>query len=214
MDIQLTELNKLVNEDILVDENIKSTSTNKSLDLLVNEHFIFSNKNIKSTSTNKSLDLLVNEHFRVFSAIVLWRDVLNKITDYKIDEKYEYLIANANALVNQNMANDINQVIGDFYKYFYTEKNICNMNYNRYNLLTNNYINLFDLITPIPTKDKNILRDITFYVFDLIILYRNILKLPIFENNKYDEYLVKYYTEYIDNKSETIINTDNNTANL
>ena len=137
---------------------------------------------------------LTDEHFLAFHAIVLWHDILEKLTDYKIDETYTNIISNANGTTNINIENDINQIINDFYNYFYTNKHISTMNYSKYELLTNDYINLFDLCQNLTSKEKNILKDITFYTFDLIISVRDKLKLYICDDKNVDTYIIKYYT--------------------
>lgn len=142
---------------------------------------------------------LTSDHFFAFNAIVLWHDILQKLTDYQVDDKYNNLIANANTINNINIENDINQVINDFYNYFYTDKHISNINYSKYDLLTNNYINFLNLFLNLSSKEKNILKDVTYYTFNLIISIRENIKLPIFENKNDDIYLVKYYSIYNDN---------------
>ena len=156
---------------------------------MINDETIYT-----SSINNKYKDLLYNEHFIAFNAIILWHDILQKLTNYKIDEIYNNFISNANSITNTNIENDINKIIYDFYNYFYTDKHIITINYSKYESLTNDYINLYDLCQILTSKEKSILRDLTFYTFNLIISVRDKINLPIFENKTDDMYLIKYFT--------------------
>ena len=121
---------------------------------------------------------LTNIHFKAFNAVVLWHDILQKLTDYKIDDEYNYFISNANTVCNPNMETDVNKTIHDFYQYFYINDHITNMEYSKNDLFTNDYINFLDLFSLLTKKEQIVLRDVTVYTLDLIRMLNDTLKLP------------------------------------
>lgn len=148
----------------------------------------------------KNIGNLTQDHFLAFNAIDLWHRILENITYKSRDDDYIRLVSNANAITNPNMEKDINKVIRDFYDYFYTHQHVADFNHNDYALFTNDYARLADIVTKGERKETNMLREVTFYTFDLLISLRESLKLPIFETKLHDERIVKYYTRYDDKR--------------
>lgn len=147
-----------------------------------------------------NLGELTQNHFLAFNAISCWHSVLHRITDHLEetchDASYAIFIANANALVNPNMERDIQKAIHDFYDYFYTNQHIADFNHHDYDLFTNDYVKLANVFASAAKRETNLLREVTFYVFDLILSLRESLQLPRLEREPHDQYIVKYYTRY------------------
>lgn len=154
----------------------------------------------KNNTVKTNFGNLTHTHFMVFNAIVLWHNVLAKITE-KLENKccdysYNAFISNANWLYNPNIEGDIKKAIHDFYDYFYTNQHIADYNHNNYELFTNDYVKLSNVLASGKQIEINMLREVTFYVFDLIVSVREELNLPIFERKPHDQYITKYYTRY------------------
>jgi hypothetical protein len=109
---------------------------------------------------------------------------------------------------NPEREKQVKQAIDDFYDYFYINEHIYDVNYISSNLneFDNNYgtgihkLKLLDTLKKIEynAKCKSIFKDITIYVFNLIVSFgREKLGLQVFEDTDKDEYICKYYTKYI-----------------
>ena len=137
----------------------------------------YKNKKLHITMTT-NLGNLTNDHFKAFNAIVLWRDILQKLTDYKIDDEYNFFISNANTVCNQTMETDVNKTINDFYHYFYINDHITHMNSRKNDLFTNDYIHFLDLFSLLTKKEQLIIGDVTLYTVNLILSLNDTIKLP------------------------------------
>jgi hypothetical protein len=139
---------------------------------------------------------LTRNHFLLFNAVSLWQHTLNQGCS-SLDKDYSSFMANANATANENMESEINQIIADFYDYFYMKGHICDVNFSNYGNFGNLYgtgEHTMDIALMLQSLYlKNEFRNISFYVFDLFITLRDELNLPRLEKEK-DEHLVKYYS--------------------
>ena len=72
---------------------------------------------------------LSEKQFELFGAIQLFIDCLYSLSEFSpLLVPYRIFCSNANAVSNPNLTADVKQVIEDFHRYFYAEKNIKYMN--------------------------------------------------------------------------------------
>lgn len=142
------------------------------------------------------------DKFLVLQAILLWHHTLEKMTYKKIDEKYNRLIArlhlgsDTTQYTYPDMEKEVDKVIHDFYDYFYTNQHIADFNYMNYDLFTNDYVHLANILANNNHIEIDMLWGVTNYTFEMVILFREELHLPVFERKKHDKYIVQYYKRY------------------
>jgi hypothetical protein len=139
------------------------------------------------------------EHDQLFHAIEMWHDTLTVLCNEKFaaPESYDYTVFISNAKHNLNREKHTKQAIDDFYDYFYTKTHICDINYihGSFGRLDNHYglgehkMKLLDMLQNI--QNKTVFQKITLYVFNLCIIHRDTLKLPVMED---DEHIIRYLT--------------------
>lgn len=162
------------------------------------------------------------EEAYAFRAIEMWYNVVercqilhNNINDKKHDD---YKVFIDNVLNNQNTEKEVKQqiqkVIADFYDYFYKKKHIAHLNYRQYDRLTDDYANFGTTIANIISGGVggvcsregkeliNILIEVSLYTFEKISPFRKKWGLFVFEEEKQDEYLVLYFSNYDEREPE------------
>lgn len=147
---------------------------------------------------------LTPEHFMALRAVVLWHQTMENMTHKNKDMDYSKLIAKAFIISEKNKITSfkdeilVKQVIYDFYRYFYIKQHIADINYGKYDLLTNDYVNVAEILANSNYNEENMLYNVTAYVFKLIVSMRETLQLPVFRKKKKDKYLVKHFMRYCD----------------
>lgn len=164
---------------------------------------------------------ITDEELNAYRAIEMWYNIVYRCQTLHPENKtdtYHVFIVNVLGQPDiETISQQLRQVIVDFYHYFYTEKHIAHLNYRQYDLLTDDYAKLGTVIRNIRSGSGkegkeiiNILIEVSMYAFQKIIHFRKEWGLNIFEDEKQDEYIVKYYSDYDERKTEgTKLNDQN-----
>lgn len=152
--------------------------------------------------------VLKREHYYLFGAIELWLSTLLELCDehyyvFSQTNDYFYFVSNVLSDNNPEKESQIQQVIDDFYDYFYIKQHICDINdMCTFGELDNNYgiydrnLRLLDALQKIETNEKNkcIFQKITIYVFHLCCSLRKELGLRVFEDPEKDKFVAQFFT--------------------
>lgn len=159
--------------------------------------------------TNKPVEKLSVDELNAFRAIEMWYNVLYRckiLTTNDHIDNYRGFISNALSQPNlEEVIKQVRKVISDFYDYFYIKKNIAHLNYRNYHLLTNDYAQFGSIVLKLKYEFKregtefiNILIETALYAFEKVSPFRKKWNLYIFENEKEDEYIVKYFSIFVE----------------
>lgn len=196
--------NKQTQTEIRHLQKMESSEDNNPVVLSVLENIIF-----RIEKNNCGLSF---EELQAFRAIELFGNIVYRC---------QKLIAiEPNTNTNENICIEIGHIetgrvrraISDFYDYFYTKKHISHLNYRQYHLLSDEYAQLKTVVRQlnigsdrvVRSKEGkefiNILIETALYTFERIIPFRKKWGLPVFKEEKQDEYLVKYFADLNDKK--------------
>ena len=146
-----------------------------------------------------------------FRAIEMWYQVVYRcriLTTGNHEDEYRAFLSNVLRQPDtETVERHMKKAIADFYHYFYTQKNIVYVNYNRGHLLTDDYAQFGSIYAGLNTgregaELKNILREVTYYTFECIVHFRKEWGLFVFDDENQDEYISRYYTDYNERKME------------